>query len=1496
MRPFARPSALLHTGTMSGSAADTADTTAPTLLPTPENGAPVNGLLNYTFSEAIKLAPDASVTLSSNGQHIVTIALVGNPAVTHAGATIGIQLPPGLPYGRYYEVAFSPGAVADLSGNLAGDGTPLFRSFFYFSPVALNLTGTDEGDTLHGSKLDDTIDGGAGDDTLNGYDGNDMLYGGAGLDRIDGGAGDDKLWGGEGDDTLDGRGGNDQLYGDAGDDRLAGGEGDDLLEGGDGDDRLSGNTGNNILRGGEGNDYLLSDLAAGADLLDGGAGNDRLVGNAGSEFIGGAGDDSITVDYRFGTNGATRINGGDGTDKITLALSGTHTGTSTVSGGAGSDIFILSGASHDRIPDVTITDFTPGAGGDLIDLRAIAARYATRNPFDDGSLRLLASGADTLLQLRHETSGSYLTVVTLAGVTPAQLVQANFVDGYNPLGGTIGLVWSGTAGADIMAGTSFDDTLRGLGGDDKLSGGEGNDLLEGGDGDDSLSSGGGEDILRGGEGDDQLSAGSFGNALLEGGAGKDLLVSGGRGNDRLFGGTGDDTLVLEMPSYASAGHTVTLSGDAGNDTIVIREAGQPIDVLASGGEGADIFEFGYFSQGAAVRILDFGAGDQLDLRKLLPQNFSGNPFQAGYLKAAQQGADVTIHVDRDGAAGPEAPRLALTLANVSLASLTSASFTGGFDPQGGTRGLNLTGTAGADVLFGGALDDVIDGGDGADRIDGGAGDDLLIGGDESTPGIGDEIFGGDGRDTLRGGGGNDRLLGGSGDDLLYGEAGDDVLEGGAGNDRLEGGAGNDSLSDAAGDDYLSGGDGDDLLDGMRPLLDRPAGSTLDGGDGNDRLLAGSAVRTVLGGLGDDEVTVDASGSPANGAPLLVDMGGGNDRLIVRSLAVDGRPLQVSGGAGIDTYGFVWGGSKWPLLTITDFQTGAGGDVVDLYSFYNGDRSSNPFGASGHARLVQEGSHVVLQFDADGAAGPQAWASRVVFENRRVADFTAANFTDAARPVLDSAGPGLVLSGTAAGDVLAGGALDDILRGGDGDDQLFGGGGADQLHGDGGNDYLFGGDGSDRLEGGSGNDVLNGEAGDDELLGGAGNDTMEDRFGNNILRGGDGDDQIHTGGNGSDQVFGEAGNDLLFIAGGGRFDGGEGGDAFFLALDGASTATLQLTGGSGRDSYELSRAATGASVTITDFAAGAEGDLLRVDQLVAIPSGNPFAPGGSLQFVQRGADTVLQVRAGTDGASSFQDVLTLRDVAKSALTRENIVFNFDPQGGTLGQSTRGGDGADRLTGTMHEDMLRGGAGNDVLNGGGGYDVLDGGDGIDAALFGGTRSQYKVERLSPDAQDMVVSDLRPGVNEGRDRLLGIERLVFADGALALDTGPDGIAGQAYRIYRAAFDRAADEGGLGFWIAAMDRGSSLTEIADNFVRSQEFVQLYGAAPSNAELVTRLYRNILDRDPEQAGYEFWLNALDRKLVDVPSLLAQFSESAENRAAVAELIANGVAYQPFGA
>jgi hypothetical protein len=149
------------------------------------------------------------------------------------------------------------------------------------------------------------------------------------------------------------------------------------------------------------------------------------------------------------------------------------------------------------------------------------------------------------------------------------------------------------------------------------------------------------------------------------------------------------------------------------------------------------------------------------------------------------------------------------------------------------------------------------------------------------------------------------------------------------------------------------------------------------------------------------------------------------------------------------------------------------------------------------------------------------------------------------------------------------------------------------------------------------------------------------------------------------------------------------------------------------------------------------------------------------------------------------------------------------------------------------------------------------------------------------------------EGTDSLQSIETIRFADISVALDFS--GSAGQAYRIYQAAFNRAADQAGLGFWINYLDKGGSVQGMAAGFIDSNEFRSLYGVTPTNAELVGRMYQNVLHRAPDQAGFDYWVGALDKHLSSVSEVLAGFSESAENQAALLGVVGTGIAYVPYG-
>ncbi len=212
------------------------------------------------------------------------------------------------------------------------------------------------------------------------------------------------------------------------------------------------------------------------------------------------------------------------------------------------------------------------------------------------------------------------------------------------------------------------------------------------------------------------------------------------------------------------------------------------------------------------------------------------------------------------------------------------------------------------------------------------------------------------------------------------------------------------------------------------------------------------------------------------------------------------------------------------------------------------------------------------------------------------------------------------------------------------------------------------------------------------------------------------------------------------------------------------------------------------------------------------------------------------------------------------------------------------------GSASNDTLKGNAGRDRLIGLGGNDSLDGGDGLDAAVYTGKRSDYTVTRA---ATGFTVED-KQGI-DGRDSLISIERLLFADSAIALDVGASEIAGKAYRIYKAAFARTPDEGGVGYWMSLMDKGVSLGIVAQGFVASDEYRRAYGDNPGNTELVTKYYQNVLGREPEKAGLAYWVDVLDTKAASVAEVLAAISESMENVDGTAVVIGNGFGFVPYG-
>ncbi|MBY4677945.1 DUF4214 domain-containing protein [Marinobacterium arenosum] len=101
---------------------------------------------------------------------------------------------------------------------------------------------------------------------------------------------------------------------------------------------------------------------------------------------------------------------------------------------------------------------------------------------------------------------------------------------------------------------------------------------------------------------------------------------------------------------------------------------------------------------------------------------------------------------------------------------------------------------------------------------------------------------------------------------------------------------------------------------------------------------------------------------------------------------------------------------------------------------------------------------------------------------------------------------------------------------------------------------------------------------------------------------------------------------------------------------------------------------------------------------------------------------------------------------------------------------------------------------------------------------------------------------------------------------------------RMYDAMMGRMPDRGGVQFWINEYKNGTSLQSIGESFANSAEFFELEGDA-SNESVLTALYQNVLGREPDEEGYQWWLDTMNNG-ESLGGVIVGFTESAEYKAA----------------
>lgn len=768
---------------------------------------------------------------------------------------------------------------------------------------------------------------------------------------------------------------------------------------------------------------------------------------------------------------------------------------------------------------------------------------------------------------------------------------------------SLGVRWgnaAGTNGADILLGDGAGNSLVGNDGNDQIAGGAGNDWLQGGGGNDTLDGGVGSDTLYGAEGDNLLIGGE-GADTLGSGVGNDTL-DGGAGADDMRGGAGDDVY-----RWRAADGNDFIVEESGNDVIELQGLA-PADVRITRTSSSDML----------IQILSTGETLKVSIG-----------FSEGNTDSRIESlrfADGTVWDDT------------AIRANTSMTGSAGAE-----SIYGHATDNTLLGLGGDDSLYAGAGNDTLDGGTGADRLEGGTGDDTYRWGTGSANDTVSELgVATGGIDTLELQGLNPTDINvrrdgqsniivhniATGEQLVVTRGFDEsspeaaleqvrfasgflwdqaalranaIRDGDVGVDFIYGHATDDLLRGQGGNDALFGGGGND---------------TLDGGTGNDSLFGDGGNNTYLFGRGDGQDTIDTRGS----------------------------------GAGLDTLLFKSGVSPSDV-------------VLKRVPYFNG--TSNQGDWALQVSIAGTSDRVsVNRFFFNDDPGNYLNPLREI----RFADNTAWNV----QAILDR-----TFAGTAADDTYLGTIGNDVLNGASG------------------NDSLSGRVGNDTLKGGTGADTLRGEAGLDELTGGTGRD---------LLYGGDGDDTYLFNRGDAQDVIGESqGDDVIRFGPGivesevtlvrtsstavdfaGWFSSSYAADSLVISLAGSDEIWIPgfFTAAGSIEAIEFSNGTRWLAADMNARVVSAQG---TVNSQTGTAGNDSFVVDHPLDSIGEAAG------AGVDSVTSSVSYTLPVNVENLSLTGS---INAAAIGNTQGNVINGNDGDNVLNGLQGKDTLSGGAGDDI----------------------------------------------------------------------------------------------------------------------------------------------------------------------------------------------------------
>ncbi|WP_409261271.1 DUF4214 domain-containing protein [Pseudomonas putida] len=308
-----------------------------------------------------------------------------------------------------------------------------------------------------------------------------------------------------------------------------------------------------------------------------------------------------------------------------------------------------------------------------------------------------------------------------------------------------------------------------------------------------------------------------------------------------------------------------------------------------------------------------------------------------------------------------------------------------------------------------------------------------------------------------------------------------------------------------------------------------------------------------------------------------------------------------------------------------------------------------------------------------------------------------------------------------------------------------------------------------------------------------------------------------------------------------------------------------------DGVNLELPTDGTANIVTGVVAGAKGDQVVVD----LSAGQ--AAGANTFLLESDANLVVNVPA----AAPVQAFAAFAAVASTAAQPELILATGNGDDVITVQGDQNvhidaGDGNDTIiTGNGNNTVIAGvgnnnvktGSGSDtvILSGSNHADVVDTGEGFDVVQLDGSRADYNFA---------VGSNLSVNLTGNQTALISnAEFLTFVNGdvteTVALAHSDDEAA--ALRLYQGVLNRDADQDGTKSFVDQVKAGTSLTDIANQFLNSNEF-----AGANNATDVNELYQALLGRAADDEGASTWTDLLASggSLADVAAAIAVSSEA----------------------